>query len=240
MAANSDRRTVAGRARSVTGVVANDDQRQVPRVLPDSLSTREQKPAQPSRDRLIAAASKFFLNGSYHSVGTADICAEASVNKGSFYHFFPSKTDLLIEVIDVRITAVEQMIAAIAQSDAQPARKILQLFDLPLSETGDAAAAAGTSGFFLGNLVLELASLNPSVQSAAERAFQRWTASIERIVLEFLAVEDIKGLDTSGAAEAILGLLQGGAVVAAAYNDPRKLRAFGHIAISLLRAEKSG
>ncbi len=110
----------------------------------------------PSRERLIAAASKFFLNGSYHSVGTAEICAEASVNKGSFYHFFPSKTDLLIEVIEVRVRAVEQMIAAIAASDLQPARKILQLFDLPVSAgTGDVAPASA-SGFFLAISFLNL------------------------------------------------------------------------------------
>jgi TetR/AcrR family transcriptional repressor of nem operon len=45
----------------------------------------------PSRERLVRTAARLFLASSYQTVGVNEICAEAKVQKGSFYHFFPSK-----------------------------------------------------------------------------------------------------------------------------------------------------
>jgi TetR/AcrR family transcriptional regulator, transcriptional repressor for nem operon len=49
-----------------------------------------------TRDVLIDTAIFLFLGKGYGTVGTAEICRVAGVNKGTFYHFFSSKTDLLI------------------------------------------------------------------------------------------------------------------------------------------------
>lgn len=47
-----------------------------------------------TRDRILTAARRLFHVNGYTAVGVADICREASVVKGSFYHFFPSKVCL--------------------------------------------------------------------------------------------------------------------------------------------------
>ena len=44
----------------------------------------------------MAAALDLIWTSSYGSVSVDDICAQAKVNKGSFYHFFPSKSDLAV------------------------------------------------------------------------------------------------------------------------------------------------
>ena len=59
-----------------------------------------------SRERLIAAATELFFGGGFHNVGIAEICDVGRVNKGTFYHFFPSKLDLLIEVIDLYVNDI--------------------------------------------------------------------------------------------------------------------------------------
>ncbi len=41
-----------------------------------------------------------FHRRGYNAVGLKEICAEAKVNRGSFYNFFPSKRDLVLAVID--------------------------------------------------------------------------------------------------------------------------------------------
>ena len=55
-----------------------------------------------ARERLIEAAGDLWHRRSYTDVGVGEICAEAGVQKGSFYHFFPSKQDLALAVIDDR------------------------------------------------------------------------------------------------------------------------------------------
>jgi TetR/AcrR family transcriptional regulator, transcriptional repressor for nem operon len=202
------------------------------------------KPAGPeSRERLLSAASHYFLNGSYHGVGIAEICSAASVQKGTFYHFFPSKTDLLLAAIERRVCEIDAAIGAISASKMSAARKITQLFVLNQLAPADPAKETPRDnlppGYFLANIVLELASSNPPVQAAAKDAFTRWTHSIEAIVAQLIAEESLQNLDTHDAAEAVLGLLQGGAVMAGAYSDPRKMRAFANIALTTLRASGS-
>lgn len=200
-------------------------------------------PVTESRERLLAAATHYFLGGSYHGVGIAEICSAASVQKGTFYHFFPSKTDLLLAVIERRVGHIEDTVNKIAAGKVPAARKIVQLFTVslqnPAESNGDTPRDAMPPGYFLGNIVLELASSNPPVQAAAKTAFNRWIKSISVIVAQLIAEEKLNALDPEDAAEAILALVQGGSVMASAYNEPRKMRAFGNIALTLLRASSS-
>jgi TetR/AcrR family transcriptional repressor of nem operon len=49
-----------------------------------------------AKERLLKTASDLIWESSYGSVGVEQICERAGVQKGSFYHFFPSKSDLAI------------------------------------------------------------------------------------------------------------------------------------------------
>jgi AcrR family transcriptional regulator len=124
-----------------------------------------------SRERIVLAASNFFLTGGYNGVGIAEICEAASVHKGTFYHFFPSKTELLLVVIDRRVAVVEDAILTIAGRTDTPERKILALFAMPQDRLGqDQPRDFQSPGQFLGNIILELASTNPPVRTAARKA----------------------------------------------------------------------
>ncbi len=49
-----------------------------------------------TRDKLIQVAFDLIWDSSYGSVSVGDICERAGVLKGSFYHFFESKADLVV------------------------------------------------------------------------------------------------------------------------------------------------
>jgi TetR/AcrR family transcriptional repressor of nem operon len=53
-----------------------------------------------TKEKLLQVAFDLIWNQSYGSVSVDQICERASVNKGSFYHFFPSKSDLAIEAYE--------------------------------------------------------------------------------------------------------------------------------------------
>ena len=52
-----------------------------------------------AKARLVAGADGLFRDHGFAAVGVAQLCGAAVVNKGSFYHFFPSKQALLLEVV---------------------------------------------------------------------------------------------------------------------------------------------
>lgn len=54
----------------------------------------------PTKQKLIDVAIDLIWQNSYSSVGVDEICKASGVQKGSFYHFFPSKIDLALAAID--------------------------------------------------------------------------------------------------------------------------------------------
>ena len=55
-----------------------------------------------TRGKLISATVELMLKSGYHAVSVDDICTRANVKKGSFYHFFDSKTELTLQAMDYR------------------------------------------------------------------------------------------------------------------------------------------
>jgi TetR/AcrR family transcriptional repressor of nem operon len=49
-----------------------------------------------AKERLLSVAFDLIHEHSYGSVGVEQICRRAKVNKGSFYYFFKTKTDLVV------------------------------------------------------------------------------------------------------------------------------------------------
>src|SRR3954463_10625682 len=78
----------------------------------------------PTRDRLVRTAARLFLARSYAGVGVNEICAEAHVQKGSFYHFFPSKSDLAIAVIDHHAAAMWALLETHERAARGPLNKL--------------------------------------------------------------------------------------------------------------------
>jgi TetR/AcrR family transcriptional repressor of nem operon len=48
----------------------------------------------------LEAASGLIWESSYSSASVDAICQRAGVNKGSFYHFFPSKSELAVTALE--------------------------------------------------------------------------------------------------------------------------------------------
>jgi TetR/AcrR family transcriptional regulator, transcriptional repressor for nem operon len=53
-----------------------------------------------TKEKLLQVGFDLIWDNSYGSVSVDDICKRAGINKGSFYHFFPSKADLVIEAYE--------------------------------------------------------------------------------------------------------------------------------------------
>ena len=58
------------------------------------------KPACETKGKLLQVALRLIWEASYGSVSVDEICKQAGVKKGSFYYFFPSKSDLTIAAME--------------------------------------------------------------------------------------------------------------------------------------------
>src|SRR6202012_5738925 len=62
--------------------------------------------------RLTLTAQRLFAEKGYESTSVADILKAAGANSGSLYHFFPTKQDLLLEVLRRYRDGIEPMLLA--------------------------------------------------------------------------------------------------------------------------------
>jgi AcrR family transcriptional regulator len=83
----------------------------LPKLKPEELESR--------RNEIIEAARRCFLRHGFHQTTTDEICREAAITPGGLYHYFSSKEEIIVAVIQrsARNTA-EGMRALIEQSDS--------------------------------------------------------------------------------------------------------------------------
>src|SRR5271165_5423048 len=75
-------------------------------------------------DDIVSAAAKVFRTKGYHAATVRDIADEVGILKGSLYHHFDSKEDLLYLVVKEPIAQMYSTMAEIAAADGSAADKL--------------------------------------------------------------------------------------------------------------------
>ena len=86
-------------------------------------------PASDKRQHVVETAYGLFKRAGFHATGIDRIIAEADVAKMTMYRHFPSKDELIVEVLDYRAKRFERQLDQLAQEVATPERKIAKIFD---------------------------------------------------------------------------------------------------------------
>jgi AcrR family transcriptional regulator len=81
------------------------------------------------RQHIVDTAYALFKREGFHATGIDRIIAEADVAKMTMYRNFPSKDDLIVEVLNHRARRFERQLDRLTQGTAQPERKIRAIFD---------------------------------------------------------------------------------------------------------------
>jgi AcrR family transcriptional regulator len=65
-----------------------------------------------TRAKILESAIKLFSSRGYNKASVDDICAEAGISKGAFYHHFERKQDLFLALLDGWLQAIDNAIEA--------------------------------------------------------------------------------------------------------------------------------
>lgn len=77
-----------------------------------------------TRERLVIAAAELLMRQSYGAVSVDDICRAAVVKKGTFYHHFPSKTELALAAYDFKWAMAQEKLGDCFSKDLSPAARL--------------------------------------------------------------------------------------------------------------------
>lgn len=71
-----------------------------------------QQRSEETRARILESAIKLFSNRGYNKASVDDLCAEAGISKGAFYHHFESKQALFLALLDSWLQTIDNAIEA--------------------------------------------------------------------------------------------------------------------------------
>src|SRR5436190_21175576 len=96
-----------------------------------------------AKQRLLDATIDLIWQHSYGAVTVDDICERAGVKKGSFYYFFPSKTDLVVAALDAHWVSIKTTLDHVFDPQRPPFDRLHDYFQLMYNRQAAMAAKAG-------------------------------------------------------------------------------------------------
>lgn len=150
------------------------------------------------REKIIKISSDLFHKYGYNNVGLSAILKEAELPKGSFYYYFSSKEDLLIEVI--RYFVNETIV--IFNSFPRTTKGLFGFFNAYF----DRFESLGyTRGCPIGNFALELSDVNEN----ARQCLICWTQFLEKEIKQLLIEEQFDAEEAAQLSSFIVAAFEG-------------------------------
>jgi TetR/AcrR family transcriptional regulator, transcriptional repressor for nem operon len=188
-----------------------------------------------ARERLVGTAVRLFHERGYTAVSVADICDAAGLKKGSFYHFFPSKLELVLEALDHYGQFYERVVNE-GLTPGRPARAQLEAMFAALFESvlKGYACEGKARGCPIGNLALELADREEPIRHKIELIFAKLRNAFESIIRRGIERGELAAVDPRAAAEGLMAMVQGAMVLTKTANDPQVFARLVDVTISAL------
>lgn len=161
-----------------------------------------QRRSEETRANILDAALRRFSIAGYNAASVDDICNDAGVSKGAFYHHFPSKQALFLALLEGWLQAIDAGLDGLRQSSV-PATLLHMTRLLPLVfESADERLP-----IFL-EFCLQ-ASRDEKVWEAMIAPYRHYRAYFGRLIEEGIAEGSLKEVDPQAAAQLILSLAVG-------------------------------
>jgi TetR/AcrR family transcriptional repressor of nem operon len=193
-----------------------------------------------TRSRILAVAREMFHGRSYADVGIQEICAGAKVQKGSFYHFFPSKQELAMAVIDdMAEDWAHGFVAEAFDQNLPPVERLDYMIDAAYYWQKAAKDIEGRMpGCLFGNLALEMSTRDDVMRAKLNAVFEKAKDKFRLTLEEAVAAGTMAPMNTECTATAMLAFLEGIILLAKSRNDPDVILRLGP-AIKTLRIEST-
>ena len=180
-----------------------------------------------ARPKLIDAALALIRARGFAATSVDELCAEAGVSKGAFFHHFATKSDLGVAAADFWSETTRALFAAAPyHAHADPLARILgylefrkTLLEGPISEFT----------CLVGTMVQEVYETNPAIRNACDASISGHAANLEGDIAEAVKKYGIKAAWTAESLALhtqvvlqgafILAKAKGGAEIAAASID---------------------
>lgn len=163
-----------------------------------------QQRSEETRNRILNAAIKLFAANGYNATGVADICAEAEVSKGAFYHHFPTKQAIFLTLLNDWLAGIDHNLNTVRTAGKTAAQVLLDMTEQlhTIFETAD-----GRLPMFLE--FWTQASRDPQVWQATIQPYHRYEQYFASLIQSGISDGSLKPVDPDIAAKTLVSLAVG-------------------------------
>jgi TetR/AcrR family transcriptional regulator, transcriptional repressor for nem operon len=172
-----------------------------------------------AKSKLLNAALKLIRTSGYEATAVDELCTEAGVTKGAFFHHFKSKQDLALEAAAHWSTMTGALFASAPYHDYEdPLDQLIAYIDFRAQLLDGRSLPEATC--LLGTMVQETYESNPAIRDACFAGIAGHAATIAAIIT---AAKQRHAPRASWSAESLAlhtqAVLQGAFILAKARND---------------------
>jgi len=175
-----------------------------------------------ARERLLEAARAVIRRKGYSATTVDDLCAEAGVTKGAFFHHFPSKQALGVAAAEHWSETTGAMFASAPYHDpADPLDRVMAYIDFRIGLL-DGPPEEFTC--LVGTMLQETFDSSPEIRAACDASISGHAATLEADLEAALARSKVKGVTAKSLALHTQAVLQGAFILAKARGGPEIAR----------------
>jgi TetR/AcrR family transcriptional regulator, transcriptional repressor for nem operon len=187
-----------------------------------------------ARERLIAATIDLIWPTSYGAVGVDAICEKAGVKKGSFYHFFASKDELVVAALDAHWEARRIVFDRIFSPSVPPLERLRGYFAHVVERQTEVRKKYGRIlGCFHNSVGTECIQKTPAIAAKVQEVISLYRLYFETALRDAQAAGLVRRGDPPADAMTLFAYVEGVVAQARIHDDLEMLRHLADTAFSL-------
>lgn len=168
------------------------------------------------KEIIISAAALMHSKG-YENTKLADILDAAQIGKGQFYHYFTSKHELGLAVLDYFFTNWNQrLMEDILSSGKEPEIKINEMFDWVIEQQRRNQAKCGC---VFGNLAVEMSEHDEAFRRKLSSVFETWVSKLKLVLEDMILPLHADPEELDKMAHSVVAMIEGAILLMKSKQD---------------------
>jgi TetR/AcrR family transcriptional repressor of nem operon len=188
-----------------------------------------------ARERLIEAATSLIWQSSCAAVGVDAICEEAGVKKGSFYHFFASKDDLVVAALDTHWEKRRLILDGLFSPSLPPLERLRRYLSHSfVRQTAIRKQYGRVLGCFHNSVGTECIQTAPAIAAKVQEVISMHRRYLETTLRDAQAARVLRRGDPAADAQTLYAYVAGTIAQARIHDDPEILKTLPATGFALL------